>query len=165
LGVLTLVLLGALAVGLFSLGVQGGEGLAVVGLFSLVSIGILYGAYRLFRVCSRPPGSSGVEVCPKEIRFRQHRRSVDVLRRSDIELIVVDEDRVAGVGSFTVYGPAESLLGVRETGWFAKPAPMVMRILSRHGCPGALSNTLHAGQLFTVAPVRKAGRAGEPWRR
>ena len=72
------------------------------------------------------------------MEFHRRGRLEDVVSRRDIELVVLNEGGVEGIHSLEVYGADEALLGVWNTGWISKPAPLVMRLLKRHGFPYAL---------------------------
>ena len=125
----------------------------------VVALALAAGLWKVFRWMFPSEGRLRVDIGDDSIQFRMPGSRTDVVRRADIELIVISEGRKAGVGSFRVYGPNEALHGIWVTNWVVKPPQLVMRVLKRHGYPYALMSSLYGTKLFYERPGRPVGES------
>ena len=155
--VLVLLLVGfGLAMLTLGFGFTGEFGLVPRAVFVAVAgIAFLVAVLNLMAVFPRG-GRLRVEVCEDVIEFHQRGRPPDLVRRDEIELVILVERRLEGVESFVVHGPGGSHLGTWYTSWFAKPALLALRVLKKHGYPCALQSPLHGNRLFYRSPGRRS---------
>ena len=156
LGIVLSLLLILLGLGALAFGIGSDSGIVgrTVGLS--ISAMTLFGAFAMGRMAFSPGGRLRVEVCEDAIEFHQGGRPPAVVRRNEIERVVLNESRFEGVESFVVYGPGGSVLGTWQTGWFVKPPFGVLRALKKHGYPCGLQNPLYKDRLFYENPGRRA---------
>ncbi len=114
-----------------------------------------FGAFGTFLMVFPPGGRLRVEVCEDTIEFQRRRGTPDVVRREEIELIVLEGSPFEGVESFSMYGPGDVRVGNWDTGWSAKSIPQVLRTLKKHGYPCGLRDPLYKNRLFYRSPGRR----------
>lgn len=156
--------LGVVLVGLLAVLTLGGFGLTVspdiapivrVVCFA-VAAGLAFMTWKVSRRMFPADGRLELVVCEDTVELHGPGSRSQVFGRAEIELIELNEGGFNGVGSFSLYGPGQALLGVWETNWVIKPPQMVMRVLKRHEYPYALTSGLYGNRRFSN------GR-GVPW--
>jgi len=99
-------------------------------------------------------GRLRIDVGNDTIELSLPGRGSEVFRKADVELVELNEGGFNGVGSFSLFGPDNTLLGIWETNWVLKPPQLVMRVLKRHGYPYALTSAMYGRRRF----YQRAGR-------
>ena len=166
LGVVAVGFIAILAFGFLGLAASADFQLAVRAACFLAGAGLAFMTWKVSRRVFPDEGRLELEVCDDTITLNRPGSRSEAFRRSDLESVELNEGGFNGVGSFSLYGPGQTLLGVWETNWVIKPPQLVMRALKRHGYPYALSSALHGNRRFYQRPgkpghveraVRRAG--------
>ncbi len=139
-GFILALLLTVVGLGTLALGLSNEFGFLPRAAGLLVRALAFFGAFGIFLMVFPPGGRLRVEVCEDTIEFQRRRGTPDVVRREEIELIVLEGSPFDGVESFSVYGPGDVRVGnwdglVRQVHSTGPPHPEEARLPLRPAGP------------------------------
>lgn len=111
-------------------------GSALSVLCCAVGVGAIAGAFLFTRRMSLPHAPLRVRITGQAITLHQRGRRKAKFWRSDIELILLEQERIGQSCSLSVYGHARIILDAWQTSRVTKPA-QVLGLLERHSYPHA----------------------------
>jgi len=157
-GALWLGVLGLAAIVMLLLAVAPGIPF-VIRVLSAGAMVVMAAWVRLVRREAFPAaGRLRLEASDDALVFQMPGQPAEVVPRADIELIILDESPF-GVGSLSVFGPDENLLGTWTPNWVLRPPQLLMRVLKRHGYPYALRRWKYGNRLFYRSSGRRRDKA------